>query len=609
MTRKPPHLFITVPFLLIIVALALAGIGADPIWYDEYLSLRFAGFADDQFDVLRITSRIVENGRGEALVFDILLALWCAFTGWSAFAARLFSMLLGVLSLAWLYRLGADIHSPFAGLCSAILLGVCALFGVYLHEIRTYSLLILEVVLLIWVYIRIQSAGRSWVLSTSFALVHTAALYSHPFVAPVILALGFYHLVLAPRTKSWLHLLALLAFCYALYAPYAVITFGVAAEFATTLRRVYHVSNAELILAVAQAVSSGHTIFLLLPFLSLRRLRSDTGVRMLWVLVLVFSATMLIANEVSDVINQIRYFIPVLPLFWLLGGIACASLPAQRVLVALILVAWSIAGILAEPGFRKSLYIPDEYAILHVAFPLDELIDDIRDDANANDLIIFEFPHRHWAIKGIIGYYMKGAETRYVLTEALGSGENPAERLSLFREILSTSERAYFVSDRSIVSGDFLEDYERILSDRYLRCQSVWDTEQARADKFAAVPTLCGPPAQALIHYESQLALLDFEHEETAMGHSFYSTWSADLPTDTYSLSIRVWDSNGQLRYQRDDALPLGDFNYRIDHLSLDSLPTDIEFGVEAVVYNWRTGGRLQTAAGADVALIYAVGD
>lgn len=326
---------------------------------------------------------------------------------------------------------------------------------------------------------------------------------------------------------------------------------------------------------------------------------------MLWFLGLTYCAIMLFANHVSSVINQVRYFMPLLPLFWLLGGIACASLRRRRVIVFFILFVWCLADYIAEPAFRKSLYIPDEYTLLHVAFPIDEIIQDIRSESTPSDAIAFEFPFRNWVMQGIIGYYMKGASTRYVLTEALGNNEEPQKRFDEFNHFLGAAGRVYFVVDRTIVSSGFLEQYESILSARYVRCGRLWDTEQATVDKYARVQALCEPPAEPLIEYQSPLALLEFRQEQTAKGHFLYSTWSADLPADTYSLSLRIWDSARELNYQLDDALPLGEFNYRIDHIPLESLPLDRKFRVEAAVYDWRTGDRLRAADGADIVTVY----
>ena len=202
MVRSSLYKTVLIPLILLMVAFALAGINADPIWYDEYLSLRYSGYSETQVDFAKITSFIIKEGRGEALLFDFLLAAWSVFAGWSAFAARYLSLLFGVLTVAWMYRLGADLHSPFAGFCSAILLGASAFYGVYLHEIRTYSLLTLEVLILIWLYSRVLHSENTRVWSALFVFVASTALYSHPFMAPMIAALALYHIALAPRVRG-----------------------------------------------------------------------------------------------------------------------------------------------------------------------------------------------------------------------------------------------------------------------------------------------------------------------------------------------------------------------------------------------------------------------
>ena len=169
LTLRSRHMGILIVIILAMSCVGITGIGADSIWLDEYLSLYYAGgMADETINAVDVVSRIVERESGQSPIYYVLLSIWGKLAGFSVFSARYFSLLCGLMSLAWVYRLGTDLYSPFAGLCAAIILGGSAFFGIYLHEIRVYTLFVLEILLVIWLYWRVLYGKASWLLSSAF---------------------------------------------------------------------------------------------------------------------------------------------------------------------------------------------------------------------------------------------------------------------------------------------------------------------------------------------------------------------------------------------------------------------------------------------------------
>ena len=601
MIHKPLYLAVFVPLVFLTVALGVAGIQSDSIWYDEYLSLHYAGWPNGLFDLVHILDRIVSSSGHRVLTYDVLLAGWSAIVGWSVFAARYLSLLLGVLAVAWMYRIGEDWYSRSAGIYSAIFLGGSAFLGIYLHEIRTYSLLIVETLVVLWLYQRLLHGRQSWLAHGSFAIIVTASLYSHSFMTPMVVALGLYHLIFVPRRNTGHSVTALFLVSAVAFSPWALLTIRPVVEFLRDTGTPFVRSNLELLGTLAYALSNGFLPFLLLPILSLKRMRSAKGVSLLWFVGLSFLSVMLIINQSTARINQVRYLIPLLPVFALLCGIALAHMAERRTAIAVILAVWCIAGLNVESHFRSALYLPEEYEVFHLSFPFKEVTAVIRSELTVNDAVVYEFPHHSWALQGVIDFYMHGTSSRYVLTEKLGTGDDPGENIAEFENFIGNAGRVYFVLDRTIAAGELLGQYERILEDRYVRCKRLSDTTQVLVDKYARVEALCKSPSQPRVQYQAPVALLDFVHEQSGDLHILYSVWSADVPADTYSYSIRIWDSSGNLRKQVDNSLPLGSFNYAIDHVSAALLPSVADFRVEVVVYDWRTGDRLNTEDGSDV--------
>ena len=598
----PRSLMILTLLLLAMSAVALAGINADSIWYDEYFSLYYAGaMADGLSTPMDVADRIIARESGQAPLYFVLLSLWSQTAGWNVFSARMLSLLIGIMAVVWTYRLGADTHSTDVGLCAATIMAASALFNYYLHEIRMYALVVLAVTVLLWLYQRVLHSKRAYRSGVAFALVATGALYTHAFMTVLVAALGLFHLVAAPRTKSWRRLLILFAVAGVLFFPWALVIISKIGSKTAPSDIDFLRSNGELLIDLAKGASNGYWVFLLLPLLSIKLVRADRGVLMLWWLGIAFVAALVAVNHNSRAINQLRYFLHIMPIFALLGGIACAQLARHRKALVVLLAAWCVSGLVAVANFGDLLHIPGEVTVFHIGYPYKEISDIVKRSSGENDAVAFEFTHHSWAQQGVLDYYMRDAKARYVLTDLLGRAKEPAEKRRLFADFLGGAGRFYFVIDRTVAPSVFLADYERLLTDRYVYCGSLWDDEWATIDSYARISALCEPPANPRIMFVEGTALLEFVQERVDNDYVFYSIWSAPLPADRFSFSLRFWDVDGNLIHQTDDALPVGEFSYRIDEIPHSILPDSEPLRIEGVIYEWRSGDRLQTLEGRDV--------
>ena len=576
MADSRAHFFLLVPLFLALVWIAAAGSNADSIWYDEYLSLHYSGALEGGAStVLSTIDRILDRSKGQVPFYYILLSVWGNIAGWSAFAARMLSVLFGVLAVAWIYRLGTDLHSSRAGFCSALLLAGSAFFIYYLHEIRTYSLLVLEIVIVLSLYLRILKGGKPRLLHGGFVVVTVATLHSHVFMAPIVLVIGLYHCICIPRTPAWKHVIYLLLICGVLYLPWTWYTFGHVISRGPQENPAFSRTNVALIFSLSGAISNGLWVYLLLPVYSLRVAKKHKLLRLLWMLAICYITVMFCLNLVVHSLNQIRYFIPLLPLFALLGGISCASWVRYRSVLRLALAVWWISGTLQSSDFGKVLFLESEYSLFHIGFPFRQVTAEIRRDAVDNDAVIFGFSHHSWALEGLLGYYMKGFPARFTIGELLSAEDGGRVDDAKLNHFLGAAGRVYYSDDHTIASSRYSSHILSVLADRYFHCGRLWHSEQASVHKYARIEALCRPTAPPKFRFGSAAELVDFVHEATADGHHFYSTWSAQLPAETYSFGLRFWDSRGSLIYQIDRAVPVGEFNYRIDQVPLAILPPD----------------------------------
>ena len=343
---KSAFVYALIALLLGMFYVALAGIGADSIWNDEFMSLHFAGWPSQRQDFALVFERIHASPDHEAVTYYLVLAFWTRIAGWSVFSARLLSLFFGLLAVVLVYRFGCDLRSQTAGFGAAVLLGASALLSVYLHETRMYSLWVLETVLLIWFYWRLLRHSPSRVDSVAFLLTLVATLFTHPLAIALILALGLYHLLLARRDPAWKWLLAMFIVSVVVYAPSGLQSLAMANEDAATGARTLAARNTvEFMLDLGRGLSNGFGLFLLLPLLSLRHLQRDHGLRMLWFVGAVFLSIIVIAYLATGFVSHTRYSLPILPIFALIGGIALTCAPINHKAGSLVLGAWCPIGL------------------------------------------------------------------------------------------------------------------------------------------------------------------------------------------------------------------------------------------------------------------------
>lgn len=170
----------------LILALLVIGFGV------RMYRLEFHGlWSDEGISILRSSQplpALVADMPVEQLPgYFVLLHFWLKVAGDSDFALRFFSLWPSVLSIALLYRLGAELGDRRTGLIAAALLVANPLQHWYGQEGRTYSWLVASTLLSSWFLWRLLMRQPSWgnwlgyVLSTTL----TVYLHYHGFLVPL----------------------------------------------------------------------------------------------------------------------------------------------------------------------------------------------------------------------------------------------------------------------------------------------------------------------------------------------------------------------------------------------------------------------------------------
>jgi uncharacterized membrane protein len=175
---------------LIVLAgvLRLLAIDRDSLWFDEALSSLTA-----RLPLTAILSNTVESSHPP--LYYAFLHLWRLFGPETDGFLRLGSALWGVLLVPLLYFLAlAWGRSLGEARFAAFLVAVSPFQVLYSHELRMYTLLMVLVTAMVWVYVwaRPQTGYAGWFL---FATLGAAALYTHLFAIMPLLAIGLYALI------------------------------------------------------------------------------------------------------------------------------------------------------------------------------------------------------------------------------------------------------------------------------------------------------------------------------------------------------------------------------------------------------------------------------
>lgn len=193
-------------------------------------SLHFSGYAYRQDEAWVIHSgmvRVEQNGLlahtlgifGDVVPENFVQDIWVTLFGHHESIVRFLPTLYTLLTLALLFRLGADLLDSETGLYAVFLLGTLAFFQFFAHEARPYAALIMGAVGFQWATLRYVH-HRQRVYAVLVVLFGAMTLYQHSFMLYLIMAQGLLLLAIVPFQRGlYLRLLGLFALVGLIYLP------------------------------------------------------------------------------------------------------------------------------------------------------------------------------------------------------------------------------------------------------------------------------------------------------------------------------------------------------------------------------------------------------
>lgn len=591
-----PNLPLMTLILLVFVGLVGRHLTIDPIWYDEHRSFFYAGWEDPGSIPIAQSVQRVRESDVQAPGYFVALNVWGRFIGQSEFAARLLSLYVGVLAVAVVYRLAADLSSWRGGLAAATVLATSAFFVTYAHETRTYAALVLFIALALLSYWRLRNRLR-WPWGMLLVVSMAALPYLHYLAALIFPVVGVYHFLNFRRERRYFAVFGLMILAGLLFLPWVAVAAQATLARATVIRSTVPTMPFTEILTTTVGEFSNGNIALLLVLLAVgvgvRRPQSRyiaiTGAAML-VFVYLF-------DQVIPVLNHSRYLIVLWAFVAVLAGLGVERLSRIGVPALLILLVWAGLGLARSihADYRLNINGPGAFAAWNAAAEI------LSDSVQPNDLIALHLPYgtRYEPYHApIADYYLGDLPVQTTGIESLPV-QPDADYLREAISHIEDADRVWYFRDVGQLP-DVHGLFDRAIDEQLAHCAAIDVPNGYALDLFIQPPN----PGDSVMQFGDGIHMAPALDFGAIKSDQLYVTsgWlvADDVLPHTYSVALHLTDTDGDLVMQADYGLPPAGRHCGVGHFDLTTLPAGT-YTMTVSVYAWETGERLpaQTVAGA----------
>lgn len=616
-TRRVAWLML--PVLLLTAWLGARSLNVDALWYDEWLSVYYAGGAHyGPFDLTQTWARVADNSTWPP-GFQSLLAVWVLLTGSAGVTMRALPLLTGVLAVAALYRLGSDLsRSRRVGLAAALIFGTGAFFVYYLHELRAYSLYALMVIAVVWSYWRLHQGRRDRPTQSLLVLSIAGTLYTHYFAALVVPALALHHLLVAPhgstlvgrlRSPAWWRLPLLMAVGTLLFLPWWGVAFDHAAgAFVSEERRIIPLDSGAITTTLLTSFSNANpallalmSVFALLPLVR-RRDPQHAAVRLVTLWLVVALTLGLLLNERLRVIFHVRHLLVIVPALALLVAFGVDALARtqirrwRRLTVAALLVVWGANGVWQTLDGTLMRTQPGAEPTIPWA-TLGPVLDRLNWHTNPDDRVVLHVaePGREWLTEPVVDFYLRDfAIEEFIQHEQIPGLPANNDYFNRAARWLGTAPRVWTIVRPDVPSPYHVAEFERVLADDYVHCGRPVDLPTMQVDLYALTRDDTNRMDFFYDDHDIKARLLNRipAHATGYIPVTVGLLVGESVPPNTYSVGLHVENPAGELVAQVDFPLPGAGYTCAWRDVAIDDLPPG-DYTVNLLLYDWQTGARL----------------
>lgn len=485
------NLWFLVGVLLVVAWGSIPMLNADALWFDEWWSLFNAGGVSYEGVPLAQPLSLLEIWRQIKAVdpihppgYSFLLATWNALTGWSPFSGRTLSFLLGVLSVAMIYRAGRTLFGHSVGLWAAVILATSAFYRHYWHEMRMYTLLVGLHAVVLWAYWQVM-VRRPHIWALLALVVGMAGLvYTQYLTVLALVPLGLFHLVWGKKGRAWWVVNGIGLVAVALYLPWVEVALGMftAVNGGSTRDGVFTTAH---ILEQALAIASQGKGWAILAPLVLASLWSR-GRAAAWIIGswLVTLLLLLLINARTGMFIHIRYVLVDWVPLCLVLGLGAEQLKRWGIPAWLVVLVWAGAGLWGYSQFEASYNRDARWTL-----PWSGIVATLAPRVVADDVALVHVPAPllHWTQERIAPYY----------THSLGIPVLPTPlRLPLARTDwigqIGPAERVWQLYATDTTPHGYSE-LQAVLGERYEYCGEVQGVAGIHIDLYAKTMGQCEP--------------------------------------------------------------------------------------------------------------------
>lgn len=586
--------------LLMLAAWLTAGkLNYDNLSFDEVRAYIVAGGAHHgplTFP-MGVWNRVAEQSPDQAMGFALLIWVWGFFVGWTELAARTLPYLVGLLTIAFTYRIGRDLFHPFVGISGAAMLASSIYFSTFMHKFRVFTIVAFAVSIAIWCYWRIALTTKRGLLLPSIGLVLSgiAMFYTHYYATPFIAVLGLYHLIFVPKNRRWwLPILLFIPVILAFLPELSVLSTGFSNNINNERVTDRALSPLEISALLAKYFSNDATWFFLILlsialwalFQTLRRPQSPLrrNTIFLWWCAAVMLLMVFALNAVSQVfvISRVRYLIALWVPLALVLSLGLWLLQTWRPRVAYgVLAGWMLIGIIVTQQDELMWIGRGDQIRVH---PWREMAAQVFNNGEPDDALIFQgkwFPQ--------FGHYTHGIPIRWDI--------RPYDTETRMREATAANyKRIWYSVNLETPQAENLAIFQSILAEKdYISCGAYLDDVQLSLMLYVRSMAFC-PGGKALYQFGDSITLMQVEQKHVNDSLVIYTGWALKpgIALDTYSIAFRLVDTETRnVLAQVDVGFGFADGPYTPIEALFDLPDQGNPYQLEVVVYNWQTGERL----------------
>ncbi len=579
-----------VAILLLATWLGARHLNSDGIWFDEWWSVYTAGsdVYGGPLSPTQIWTRVMNDDPWHPPAYALLLAAWSNTTGWTVYSSRLLSLLLGLLSIALVYRLGRDLTGlAGVGLGGALIFGGSAWTIYYLHEMRDYTLYILLALTLLWSYRRLmRRSGWLWIIV--FTLSALLLLYTHYFAATALALVSLWHLTRLRRRwpdRRWWVVVIGLGLASLLFLPWLQSALHVVGMAQNEQRLplgwgVVERLGRDLVFGLSGGTAA---IAGLLAIFSLMNRRSWR----LWLLVGVYFVLHTLVLGILS-LYELRYAAALMPLLALALGFGVYELAQRRVHPLILGALWFGIAWGADDSFAYQAGIQR-----HNPRDTRAIVDLIRPRLNPGDVVLDAEAQTLPAVlqHNPLMHYLGYDGTRLEIVEAFSlRGDVPAYARRV-QQAVEGADRFWVIYSPKWISTEWSLFRYLMNQQGIYECATIAKDPTLELYAYGRID-----PAQASLRLGDQI---DLGLMSPPTRHADrLQTWVAiqrpgDFPAAAYSLGLHLLNAKGELVAQADVGLPSHLLGCHMAELSIAGLPAG-EYQLHAVIYNWQSGERLK---------------